>query len=149
MKRFLRKALLALIHAYQRWISPLFPRRCRYEPTCSAYAAQAIKELGPFRGTLLAAWRLLRCNPLSNGGLDPLSDRRFFRTEAPIGTHAGNHQAASSFSEPAALRTEGQRESAGEAQRSGSRHRRRRASTDDSRCPSHRHQTSSNKDRAA
>lgn len=71
--------LLALIGAYRRWISPLLGRRCRYEPTCSVYAQQAIRELGAWRGSLVAAWRLLRCNPLSNGGIDDLADRRFFR----------------------------------------------------------------------
>lgn len=68
MKRF----LLAPIAAYQRWISPGLPRRCRYEPTCSDYAAQSISSFGPIRGSLLAAWRLLRCNPFSHGGFDPV-----------------------------------------------------------------------------
>ncbi|MDP9188726.1 MAG: membrane protein insertion efficiency factor YidD [Actinomycetota bacterium] len=71
--------LLALIGLYQRWISPAFPRRCRYEPTCSAYAAEAIRELGPLRGAIVAGWRLLRCNPFSNGGIDDVCDRSLFR----------------------------------------------------------------------
>ena len=79
MKRFLTAALLAPIRAYQRWISPGLPRRCKYEPTCSAYAVEAIRELGPVRGMVLASWRLLRCNPLSDGGIDDLADRRLFR----------------------------------------------------------------------
>ena len=79
MKRMLTGALLALIAAYQRWISPAFPRRCKYHPTCSAYGAQAIRELGPLRGSVVAAWRVLRCNPLSDGGIDDLEDRRLFR----------------------------------------------------------------------
>jgi putative membrane protein insertion efficiency factor len=70
-----KRALLALIRAYQRWISPATPRRCRYEPTCSAYAAQSIGRFGPARGSVLAAWRLLRCNPFSHGGFDPVPDR--------------------------------------------------------------------------
>ena len=69
---------LAPIRLYRRFIPPAFPRRCRYEPTCSAYAEQVIRELGVARGVLLAAWRLLRCNPLSDGGIDPISNRRFF-----------------------------------------------------------------------
>ncbi len=71
MKRF----LLAPIAAYQRLISPALPRRCRYEPTCSAYAAESIRRYGPIRGLLLGAWRLLRCNPFSHGGFDPVPDR--------------------------------------------------------------------------
>lgn len=79
MKRWTGKLLLALIGAYQRWISPAFPRRCKYEPTCSRYAAEAVRELGPLRGSIVAGWRLLRCNPLSDGGIDDLADRRLFR----------------------------------------------------------------------
>jgi uncharacterized protein len=70
-----KRLLLAPIAAYQRWISPSLPRRCRYEPTCSAYAAQAVRRFGVLRGGLLAAWRLLRCNPLSHGGFDPVPER--------------------------------------------------------------------------
>ena len=78
MKRALLSIVLAPIRLYQRGISPALPRRCKYEPTCSAYAVQAIRELGVFRGTILAAWRLARCNPLSDGGYDPVEARPFF-----------------------------------------------------------------------
>ncbi|MGE5281559.1 MAG: membrane protein insertion efficiency factor YidD [Chloroflexota bacterium] len=71
----MKRLLLALIAAYRRWISPAMPRRCRYEPTCSSYAATAIRRFGAVRGTLLATWRLLRCNPFSHGGFDPVPDR--------------------------------------------------------------------------
>jgi len=74
-----KRALLSLLGMYQRWISPAFPRRCKYEPTCSRYAVEAVQELGPVKGLILAVWRLLRCNPLSNGGIDDVADRRFFR----------------------------------------------------------------------
>jgi putative membrane protein insertion efficiency factor len=84
VKRALRALLLAMISAYSRWISPGLPRRCRYEPTCSAYAAEAIRELGPLRGSIVAGWRLLRCNPFSRGGIDDLGDRGLFRPH----THA-------------------------------------------------------------
>ena len=67
------------LRAYQRLISPALAPRCKYYPTCSAYAEQAVRELGIVRGTILAAWRLVRCNPFSNGGLDPLEERTFFR----------------------------------------------------------------------
>jgi len=74
-----RRALTAPIRAWSRWISPVTPQRCKYEPSCSRYATQAIEELGILRGSILAVWRLLRCNPLSHGGLDRVSDRRLFR----------------------------------------------------------------------
>jgi putative membrane protein insertion efficiency factor len=51
------------------------PRRCRYEPSCSTYAAEAVSRFGAGRGTLLAGWRLLRCNPFSHGGFDPVPER--------------------------------------------------------------------------
>lgn len=71
----MKRALLITIAFYQRRISPAFPRRCRYEPSCSSYAAEAIGRFGVLRGTLLAAWRLLRCNPFSHGGFDPVPER--------------------------------------------------------------------------
>jgi uncharacterized protein len=67
-----KRLLLVALGAYQRWVSPALPRRCRYEPTCSAYAVEAIRRFGPLRGSLLAIWRVLRCNPLSHGGFDPV-----------------------------------------------------------------------------
>jgi uncharacterized protein len=79
VKRILAAMLIVPIRLYQRWISPAIAPRCRYYPTCSAYAVEAIRELGPIRGTVLAGWRLLRCNPFSHGGVDELSDRRLFR----------------------------------------------------------------------
>jgi hypothetical protein len=79
VKRIVSAPFLLLLAVYRRVISPAFPRRCRYEPTCSAYAEQAIRELGPVRGIILAAWRLLRCNPLSHGGIDDVANRRIFR----------------------------------------------------------------------
>jgi len=77
--QFFTRLLLAPIRIYQRLISPALPRRCKYEPTCSAYAAQALRSHGPLRGTVLAGWRLLRCNPFSHGGYDPVSEQRLFR----------------------------------------------------------------------
>lgn len=71
----MKRALLAMIRAYQRRISPAFPRRCRYEPSCSSYAVESIDRFGVLRGSLLAAWRLLRCNPFSHGGFDPVPER--------------------------------------------------------------------------
>ena len=74
-----RRAAIAPIRLYQRAISPALPRRCRYHPSCSQYAADAIGSYGILRGVVLAAWRLLRCNPFSNGGYDPVSAQTIFR----------------------------------------------------------------------
>jgi putative membrane protein insertion efficiency factor len=73
-----RTVAVAPITVYQRVISPAIPRRCKYEPTCSRYAIGAIREYGILRGTVLAAWRLLRCNPWSYGGYDPVEAQRVF-----------------------------------------------------------------------
>jgi uncharacterized protein len=85
----IRAALFAFFTAplrfYMRFISPALPRTCKYEPTCSAYAMEALKELGVMRGTIVAAWRVLRCNPWSHGGWDPVSDRRIFRASGTPG----------------------------------------------------------------
>jgi putative membrane protein insertion efficiency factor len=75
-----RVAVVTPIVVYQRWISPAIPRRCKYEPTCSRYAVEAIGEYGILRGLVLAGWRLLRCNPWSHGGYDPVEAQRVFRT---------------------------------------------------------------------
>jgi len=78
----LRSIAAAPIVAYQRFVSPAIPRRCKYEPTCSRYAFEAIRRYGILRGLVLAGWRLLRCNPWSHGGYDPVQAQRVFRTEA-------------------------------------------------------------------
>ena len=70
---------VAPIVAYQRVLSPALPRRCKYEPTCSHYTVDAIGEYGILRGAVLAVWRLLRCNPWSYGGYDPVEDQRVFK----------------------------------------------------------------------
>jgi len=79
VKRLLLAVVLAPIRFYQRFVSPGLPRRCKYEPTCSAYAVQAVQELGVLRGTVLAAWRIVRCNPLSRGGYDPVEAQTVFK----------------------------------------------------------------------
>jgi uncharacterized protein len=70
-----KRLVLASITGYRRWISPAIPRRCRYEPSCSAYAAESVRRFGVIRGLLLGTWRLLRCNPFSHGGFDPVPER--------------------------------------------------------------------------
>jgi putative membrane protein insertion efficiency factor len=81
VKRSLTRVLLAPIRAYQRFISPALPRRCKYYPTCSAYAVDAVREFGLLRGVVLAVWRLLRCNPFSHGGYDPVEAQTVFRRD--------------------------------------------------------------------
>jgi putative membrane protein insertion efficiency factor len=67
------------IHAYRLLLSPLLGPRCKYHPTCSQYALDAIREFGVLRGFVLAGWRLLRCNPWSHGGVDHAHDQTLFR----------------------------------------------------------------------
>lgn len=78
-----RRLVVAPIRFYQHWISPAFPRRCRYYPTCSAYAVEAVRVHGPAKGAILAAWRLLRCNPLTRGGVDHVPDPGRWRYDLP------------------------------------------------------------------
>jgi uncharacterized protein len=75
----LRSVLLAPVRLYQRAISPGLPARCKYHPTCSQYAVDAVRRYGVLRGVVLAAWRLLRCNPWSHGGVDYVEDQKLFR----------------------------------------------------------------------
>jgi putative membrane protein insertion efficiency factor len=77
--RLVRTVVTAPIVVYQRLISPAIPRRCKYEPTCSRYAVEAIGHYGILRGLVLAGWRLLRCNPWSYGGYDPVAAQRVFK----------------------------------------------------------------------
>jgi uncharacterized protein len=71
------KALMVkLLNGYKRWISPMLPAACRYVPTCSEYAMEAIEVHGVLRGGLLAAGRLLRCHPFVRGGHDPVPQPR-------------------------------------------------------------------------
>lgn len=72
----MKKVILALIRFYRRHISPHLPPMCRYYPTCSCYAIEAIETHGALKGSLMAAWRILRCNPFSQGGYDPVPPKR-------------------------------------------------------------------------
>lgn len=68
----IKKILIALIFFYKKAISPYLPDACRFTPTCSEYAMEAIKKHGAFKGLALAIWRFLRCNPFCKGGYDPV-----------------------------------------------------------------------------
>jgi len=76
-----QKFILSLLRLYQRWISALFPPRCRFVPTCSSYAMEAVETHGVGRGSWLSLRRILRCHPLHVGGYDPV----------PASVHAGTH----------------------------------------------------------
>jgi putative membrane protein insertion efficiency factor len=71
----MRSLVLLLLRVYKRLVSPLLPPACRFYPTCSEYAAQAIAKHGLIRGGILAARRLLKCSPLHPGGFDPVPER--------------------------------------------------------------------------
>ena len=72
----MKKLLIGAIRLYQRGISPLSPPSCRFTPTCSAYAIEAIERFGVFKGTALAVWRILRCNPFCKGGYHPVPEKK-------------------------------------------------------------------------
>jgi putative membrane protein insertion efficiency factor len=76
---FARRVAVLPIRLYQLAIAPALGPRCKYEPSCSRYAVQAIRRYGVARGLVLAGWRLLRCNPWSHGGHDPVEAQRVFR----------------------------------------------------------------------
>jgi uncharacterized protein len=94
-----RALFIGAIRAYQLVISPGLPGRCKFYPSCSQYALDAVKEYGPARGVVLGAWRILRCNPLSYGGYDPVSRQRLFgkrskngRSDAVVAAPGGGSQ---------------------------------------------------------
>ena len=83
-----RALVLLPIRGYQTLISPMLGQHCKYHPSCSTYAVQAIQRFGILRGLVLAGWRLLRCNPWSRGGYDPVEEQRLFKTSpAPSTSH--------------------------------------------------------------
>lgn len=72
----MKRLLIKLIQIYQRGISPLSPPSCRFSPTCSSYAIEALEKHGVLKGSLLTIWRILRCNPFGKGGYDPVPEPR-------------------------------------------------------------------------
>ena len=72
----MKKLLLALIKFYRSAISPHTAPSCKYTPTCSQYGLEAIERFGALKGSALTIWRILRCNPFSNGGYDPVPEKK-------------------------------------------------------------------------
>ncbi|MDD3519718.1 MAG: membrane protein insertion efficiency factor YidD [Actinomycetota bacterium] len=68
----MKKVLIFIINLYKKYISPIFPPSCRFYPTCSVYAIQAIEKYGAIKGSIKAIYRILRCNPFNKGGYDPV-----------------------------------------------------------------------------
>jgi putative membrane protein insertion efficiency factor len=79
----LRWLFVLPIRVYQRVVSPFIGQHCKYYPSCSEYAVQAVQRFGILRGIVLAGWRLLRCNPWSSGGYDPVEEQRLFAARTP------------------------------------------------------------------
>ncbi len=75
IETLVQRSLIGLIQIYRSWISPLYGPTCRFQPTCSHYALEAIARFGPGRGSWLALKRILRCHPLQAGGYDPVPEK--------------------------------------------------------------------------
>src|SRR5438445_815111 len=88
MRQFAKLVTLQLLRAYKWAVSPMFPPACRFVPTCSEFAMEAVERYGALRGGLLAFIRLLRCHPFAHGGYDPVVKRP---TASPSATHEINH----------------------------------------------------------
>jgi hypothetical protein len=91
MHQLPQRVTLQLLRVYKAIVSPLFPPACRYVPTCSEYAMEAVDRFGVVRGGLLAVWRLLRCHPFVKGGYDPVIKRARSGEEM---SSAGRHHGA-------------------------------------------------------
>jgi len=90
----MKSVALRMLRGYKRWISPAFPPSCRYVPTCSEYAMEAVERYGTLRGGVLAAWRVLRCHPFAKGGLDPVVESGAVCADAAELRPAGQPRAA-------------------------------------------------------
>jgi putative membrane protein insertion efficiency factor len=77
----MKKILKFFIKLYRKFISPILPQSCRFTPSCSEYAIEAIERFGAIRGTILASYRILRCNPFCRGGYDPVPDKFTFKRQ--------------------------------------------------------------------
>jgi putative membrane protein insertion efficiency factor len=81
----LRSLVVLPVRLYRRLVSPVLPKRCKYHPSCSEYAVEAVRSYGVLRGVVLAGWRLLRCNPWSHGGFDPVERQSLFKPRGAAG----------------------------------------------------------------
>lgn len=79
----MKKIFIAVIKFYQRYLSPMKSTKCPYIPTCSQYGLEAVEKYGAVKGGIMASWRILRCNPFSRGGYDPVPD--------PVSKGKGSH----------------------------------------------------------
>lgn len=95
----MKHIMIALIKFYQRCISPVKPPCCRFTPTCSAYAIEAFTKRGFFVGLILTVWRLLRCNPFSKGGYDPVPERGFRNRKSDLNISGGEETTGESTNE--------------------------------------------------
>lgn len=77
----MKKIFTLPIRAYKKFISPILPKACRFTPTCSEYAIEAIERFGVIRGSMLASYRIMRCNPFSKGGYDPVPTKFTFKRQ--------------------------------------------------------------------
>ena len=84
----MKALMLLLLRGYQYLLRPMMGGHCRFYPSCSDYAMQAIERYGILRGAVLAGWRLLRCNPFSHGGYDPVSAQTLFRERRRPASHS-------------------------------------------------------------
>ena len=78
----MKRLAVLLVHGYRHGVSPFLAPRCKYHPTCSRYALDALEEYGFLRGSVLAVWRLVRCNPWSHGGVDYVREQTLFKRAA-------------------------------------------------------------------
>ncbi len=92
----MREIFVLLIKGYQRLVSPALPRSCKYHPSCSQYAVDALRSFGVWRGSMLSIWRILRCNPFSDGGYDPVERQTLFQSRA---THTATDACAGTVDE--------------------------------------------------
>ena len=81
----MKDLMIGRIKLYRKFISPIKPKCCRFTPTCSEYALEAFRKRGFFAGFILTVWRILRCNPFSKGGFDPVPEKGFRRVRAESG----------------------------------------------------------------
>jgi putative membrane protein insertion efficiency factor len=91
LSRIPAECLIGLLHVYKRALSPLFLPACRYTPTCSEYALEAVDRHGALRGSALAIGRLLRCHPFVSGGYDPVPAQRTTNSRGAVLRLTGHH----------------------------------------------------------